>query len=179
MTPWFIATEPFGPNDGFRWSTYIAWSGLTQLDELVSLDGMLCPSVLHGDIADDDWPHIVNEDFMLNFFVDLDYLKRRTVAIERTNLLSVFRNPDAQPVPPSPAWQFLGYDLVDTRGTASALTNCGGFPDVFANAELNAKGLLPTRERAVRAQAALLSRHEGHGHENCHVWAIFRATAAP
>ena len=46
MRPWFIATELFGPWDGDSWDEYIAWSGLTQLVELVSLDGPLCPTVL-------------------------------------------------------------------------------------------------------------------------------------
>ncbi|TGR67586.1 hypothetical protein EN866_40555, partial [Mesorhizobium sp. M2D.F.Ca.ET.223.01.1.1] len=69
----YIATEKFGPSDGPRWESYVAWSGLTQLNEVVTLDGMLCPAAL-GEIKDSYWPHIVNEDFMLGFFVDLDFL---------------------------------------------------------------------------------------------------------
>src|SRR5262249_8978200 len=61
MQPWFIATETFTPRSD-AWAKYVAWSGLTQLDEVVSLDPMLCPSVL-PDIKPQYWPHIVNEDF--------------------------------------------------------------------------------------------------------------------
>ena len=129
MQPWYIATETFTPRQGDSWNKYIAWSGLTQLDEVVSLDPMLCPSVL-PEIKADYWPHIVNEDFMLNFFVDLDYLLEQLSHIGDKNLLCVFRNPERQPLPDATLFEFLGYDLVDVQGSASALTNCGGFPDV-------------------------------------------------
>jgi hypothetical protein len=71
MQPWFIATETFTPQRGESWSNYITWSGLTQLDEGVSLDAMLCPTLL-PDLRDEYWPHLVNEDSMLNFFTDLE-----------------------------------------------------------------------------------------------------------
>jgi hypothetical protein len=75
---------------------YIAWSGLTQLEEVVSLDPMLCPSLL-PDIKTEYWPHIVNEDFMLNFFVDLEFLLGQVPDVAERNLLCVFRNPSSQP----------------------------------------------------------------------------------
>src|SRR5690349_20017430 len=142
MTPWFIATEPFTPADA-GWGKYIGWSKLTQLDEVVSLDPMLCPTILR-DIEDEFWPYIANEDFMLNYFVDLGYLTSKVAGVERKSLLCVYRNPTAQPSAPSSSFEFLGYDLVDTLGSASALTNCGGFPQAFANSELSSKGLLPS-----------------------------------
>jgi len=94
-SPWFIATERFDQSNA-GWEKYIAWSGLTQLDEVVSLDGSLCPTVLH-DIKPDYWNHIVNEDFMLHFFIDLDYLRKETTDICPNNLLCVFRNPSEHP----------------------------------------------------------------------------------
>ena len=171
MTPWFIATERFTPTDA-GWGRYIAWSGLTQLDEVVSLDPMLCPTVLKN-IEDDYWPHIVNEDFMLSYFVDLNYLVTQIAGVERKNLLCVYRNPESQPVARSSAFEFLGYDLVDTLGSASALSNCGGFPEVFSNSELTPKGLLANHTRAAQVQSEL--RRTGHDHSDCHLWAIFRA----
>jgi len=54
-------------------------------------------------------------------------------------------------------FRFTGYDLVDIHGTNSAFTNCGGFPDVFANSEISCHGLHPEDRQA-----------------NCHVWAIFQ-----
>jgi len=174
MVPWFIATEPFTPAAGQVWDRYVAWSGLTQLKEVVSLDGILCPTVLR-ETKDDDWPHIVNEGFALHFFVDFDFLMNQLTGIERRNLLCVFRNPQRHPQAPSFAdFRFLGYDLVDRECTISALTNCGGFPDVFANSELSPVGLLPDFARAIEAQRKLRSLHSEEPHANCNVWALFR-----
>ena len=74
-------------------------------------------------------------------------------------------------------FEFLGYDLVDVQASASALTNCGGFPDVFGGAELSSKGLLRSFARAVEVQALLRATRPGEAHANCDRWAIFRAVA--
>jgi hypothetical protein len=175
MQPWYIATKRFGPWDGETWRAYTEWAGLGGLRELVSLDAILCPTVL-PDIGPDYWPHIVNEDYMLAFFTDLAFLAAQIAAIPDRNLLCVFRNPPRHPTAPAP-FDFVGYDVVDIHGDVSALTNCGGFPDVFSNDELLPVGLLPTRERAFEVQARLKERHPDHGHTDCHVWAVFRAAA--
>lgn len=175
MVPWFIATEAFTLTDENRWADYVKWSGLTQLQELVTLDGMLCPTLL-PEIQDEYWPHIVQEEFMLNFFLDFEYLMTQVATTEKKNVLCVFRNPLERPEAPSVAsFRFLGYDLMDVQHTASALTNCGGFPDVFANAELTAEGLLPELGRAREVQAKLRSQYPDERHVDCHVWAIFKA----
>ncbi len=173
--PWFIATEPFTPADGARWIDYVKWSGLTRLDEVVSLDGMLCPTLL-PEIKAEYWPHIVQEDFMLHFFLDFDFLMSQVAGIEKKNVLCVFRNPVERPqAPPVAQFQFFGYDLVDVQGLVSVLTNCGGFPDIFANSELSSVGLLPELGRAIEVQAKLRSAYPHGSHTDCHVWAIFRA----
>lgn len=175
MTPWFIATEQFGPNDGDRWLEYIQWSGLTQLTELVSLDSLLCPPLLKH-IRDDYWPHIVNEDYMLSYFLDLEFLKREVAEIEKLNLLCAVRNPDSQlDNSPVDGFEFVGYDLVESQTGVSALTNCGGFPDVFANAELSVHGLLTDFGRARDVHEKLRSLHPEEAHANCDLWAIFRS----
>ncbi len=176
MQPWFIATKPFGPKDGKAWQEYRDFSGLFQLDELVSLDSILCPAVLK-EIKDNYWLHIVNEDFMLSYFVDLDFLEKEIYGIVERNLLCVFRNPVSQRshdvVPAN--FEFLGYDLCETQGGISALCNCGGFPEVFSNSELSSKGLLRSHTRAVEVQGQLRLTHPKEPHADCHVWAIFRA----
>jgi hypothetical protein len=174
MIPWFIAKEPFSPKAGQRWEKYIAWSGLTQLVEVVSLDGMLCPSLL-PEVKDEYWPHIVNEDFMLNFFLNYDFLLAQVEKITEKNILCAVRNPRCHPPRPSVGdFRFLGYDLVDHECSISALTNCGGFPEAFANSELSNVGLLPTFERAVEVQRSLRSLYPEEHHADCDVWAVFR-----
>jgi hypothetical protein len=179
MQPWYIATETFTSRGGEAWQKSVAWSGLTHLDEVVSLDPMLCPTLL-PEIKTEHWPHIVNEDFMLDFFVDLEFLLDQLPASTDRNLLCVYRNPSSPPAAPKSSvnFEFLGYDLVDVEGSASALTNCGGFPDVFDNSELSSKGLLTLYSRAYDVQSELRARYPGNEHHaNCHVWAIFRAVA--
>ena len=90
------------------------WSGLEQLDEVISLDCSLCPTVL-SDIKTEYWNRIVNEDFMLHFFTDLNYLRGETASILRKNLLCVFRNPVTHPTAAQvpEGFEFVGYDLVD------------------------------------------------------------------
>jgi len=176
MEPWYIATQKFGPANDEKWRKYTEWSGLGALREVVSLDAILCPTLL-PDIRPDFWPHIVNEDFMLHFFRDLDFLLTRITTVPERNLLCVYRNPPQHPVPPKAPvdFVFVGYDLVDIHGDVSALTNCGGFPDVFSNDELQPYGLLPTRERAVEVQGKLRAHYPDDRHTDCHVWAVFRA----
>jgi hypothetical protein len=175
MIPWFIATEQFDKSDA-GWAKYIAWSGLEQLEEVVSLDSSFCPTVL-PDIKAEYWNYIVNEDFMLHFFTDLDYLRSEIVSILRKNLLCVFRNPFGQPseaqVPEG--FEFIGYDLLDKESGTSALMNCGGFPKAFSNSELSEKGLLRAHERARTVQDALVREYPHEHHADCHLWAIFRA----
>lgn len=172
MTPWFIATRRFGPHLGDVWTRYVDWSGLHQLEELVSLDG-LCEPLL-PDIEPDFWPHIVQEDYMLSFFVDLTFLEGKIASLGQRNLLCVFRNPDDDPTPPEGRFEFLGYDLVDVMGGVSALSNCGGFPAAFENRELSRHGLLTTRARAFEVRGLLRQTYSTEAHADCHVWAIFR-----
>jgi hypothetical protein len=139
---------------------------------------MLCPTLL-PEIKNEYWPHIVNEDFMLNFFTDLDFLLAQISGMPERNLLCIYRNPP-NPPPPSTGpvrFEFLGYDLVDVQGSASALTNCGGFPDVFGSGELSSKGLLTSHARAFQVQSELRAKHPEEHHADCHVWGILRAVA--
>ena len=92
-------------------------------------------------------------------------------------VLCVVRNPEGQPTLPAAlaSFTFLGFDLVDVQSSASALTNCGGFPDVFANTELSPHGLLTSHARVLEVKAGLREKHPHEPQGNCHVWAVFRA----
>lgn len=174
--PWYLITERFDPGCGERWMRYLSWAKLPQLTEAVSLDESLCPRPKDG-IRAEDWPHIVDEDFMLDYFTDLEYLLRRRGGAAGRNLLCLFRNPKEHPTPPSGPYgfRFEGYELEDVQGGISALTNCGGFPLAFAAEELNSHGLLPTLERAREVRKALRRHYPQEPHADCHVWALFRA----
>jgi len=144
------------------------------LTEVVTLDGMLGPVAL-GETKDSYWPHIVNEDWMLDFFVDSQFLLSELSNTSELNILSVIRKPSADVR--SIDWggfTFLGYDLLDQEVATSALTNCGGFPDVFANSELSQVGLIANFDRAVEIQDMLRRMHPEERHADCNIWAISR-----
>ena len=128
-TPLFTANRRFDPDDGDGWTNFIAWSGLTQLREVVSLDNMLCAGVFDG-LRDEDWQHNVQADFMLEFFYDLPYVLSRTAGIERVNVLAVTLRPRPEDLAWSdPAFTFEGFDLLEESGGVSTSLNCGGKDD--------------------------------------------------
>ena len=177
MQPWYIVTEKFSPQDGAKWDSYIKFSGLTQLTELVSLDNLLCTRVLK-EVKASYWDHIVNEDCMLDYFTDLPFLLGEIDSFEGRNLLGVYRNPQSPPPPPAAAgikFEFIGYDLTERDGSTSALTNCEGFPDAFSNPELSEFGLLTSFSRAAEVQVELHRAYPEEHHANCDRWAVFRA----
>ena len=75
-TPLFLATERFDPTEGEKWQKYCGWARIPALVEVVSLDATLCGHIIK-EFQDEDWQHIVCEDFRLDYFLHLDYLKRK------------------------------------------------------------------------------------------------------
>ena len=55
----------------------------------MSLDGMLCPRLLR-DVKDEYRPHIVTENFTLDFFLNFDFLMTQVEGIKGRNVLCVF-----------------------------------------------------------------------------------------
>lgn len=170
-----MARRRFDPAAGERWTAYVAWSGLSQLREVVSLDEMLCPTVPEQLLAA-DWEYKVHADYQTTCFHSLDYLRERVGGETGISLLAILQNPSADDVERVvlPGFVLRGYDIVDVEGGVSALTNCGGFNDVFANAELSPVGLLPELGRAYEVQGALRAGYPHERHARCHVWAIWR-----
>lgn len=171
----FIATERFDPSDGAKWEGYCQWAKIPGLLEVVSLDTMLCPHLITK-FLDEDWNHMVLEDFRLDYFYDLDYLTRRVRDLPKRNILGLYRNPEAHIVnAPAPgAFDFIGYDLIEEQTQISALTNCGGFPDVFHNDELNRFGLIGGFDRTSEVRHRLAERHPKESHAQCEMYAIWR-----
>jgi hypothetical protein len=170
----FIATEPFNPSDGAAWEKYIEWAKIPHLKEVVGLDMSLCSRVVK-DIRDEDWAHIVIENFRSYYFRNLDYLLKRAGKTTR-NILGLYRNPETHIIePPGDGdFQFLGYELIDEGVQISALTNCGGFPETFSNDELNEYGLISSFVRANQIRDELLKNNPEEPHADCEMYALWR-----
>jgi hypothetical protein len=175
LDPLFVASERFDKSNGDRWESYTQWAKIPALVEVVSLDTMLCPTIL-PDLSNEDWQHNVQEDFRLNYFYDLDYLIRRTAAVSRKNVLGLYKNPDGHidSPPGSGAFAFVGYDLIEDDTQTSALTNCGGFPGTFSNSELNEYGLVTDFSRAFEIRRLLPQNNPTEPHAKCELYAIWR-----
>ncbi len=72
----FAACQKFDSRCGDSWSQYIEWSGFHHIQEIVSIDTMLCPSLIDT-LIDDDWKFNIHADYRVYFFHNLEYLKRR------------------------------------------------------------------------------------------------------
>ncbi len=68
----------------------------------------------------------------------------------------------------------MGYDLIEEETQISALNNCGGFPKVFANDELNKYGLLDGFERTREVRRLLAQQYTDEHHAKCELYAIWR-----
>ena len=174
-TPLFIATERFDLTDGEKWLKYFEWAKIPALKEVVSLDTCLCGHLIK-DFLDEDWKHIVCEDFRLSYFKDLDYLLKRVFDVQRRNILGLYRNPAEHiSVPPSNRdFNFMGYDLIEDATQISALSNCGGLFEVFGNGELNSSGLISQFNRASEVKKLLAEKYPEEPHADCEMYAIWR-----
>jgi hypothetical protein len=175
MTRLYIATERFDPSDIERWKEYCDWAKIPGLVEVVSLDSLLCPRLI-TELKEEDWQHNVCEDFRLDYFYHLDYLLERVAHVSRRNVLGLYRNPDVFAVEPPGTGEFvfMGHDLIEDETQISALTNCGGFPDVFSNEELNGYGLIGDFARASEVRRLLAERHPEEHHARCELYAVWR-----
>jgi hypothetical protein len=176
MTFGYCALERFGPVDGDPWRTYLKGAGIKGVDEIISLDGLLCPSVINPEhIADGN--HLVPNENGFILLDDLGYLQERLIGVDRhkANLIWTTREPQAgvRIQAPSPSFVFKGYDLVERRGDISALTNCGGWPE-FSSFEFSRWGLLLDLGEAIELKRVLRLHHPGEHHADCDIWAIFR-----
>jgi hypothetical protein len=134
----YSTVKRFDPGCGEAWQKFIDWSGLTQPREVISLDGILCPTVFQ-DLTTEDWQHNVQEDFKINLFHDLNYLVRRVAGNVQVNVLALIQNPTDDEVCSfsDHRFRFRGFDLVELQTGISALVNCGGFPKAFSPADLS------------------------------------------
>jgi hypothetical protein len=136
---------------------------------------MLCPT-FPEELTAADWEYNVHADYQTSYFWSLEYLQGRVAGEPSLNILAVLQSPSAGDLESVelPGFSFLGFDLLDVCGAVSALTNCGGFDEVFGKEEISDLGLLRDLVRAYEVQRGVRAAHPYEPHAECHVWAIWR-----
>jgi tetratricopeptide (TPR) repeat protein len=177
---WYIATKRFGPHQEAEWKKYLAWSGLSHLRCVISLDGILCPPLVN-ELTAEDWQHNVQQDNFTDYFLDAGYLLHRIEVIDcDANLLAVVREPqeDCGNLAVGPGFYFRGYDLIETPTGVSALTNCGGFDLAFQPDDLNEFGLIPRYDAGRKIQQLLRDKYPEEAHAQCDLFALWSLETA-
>lgn len=172
----FAACQKFNSSCGESWTRYIEWSGYDQIQEIVSADSILCPSLI-DELIDDDWNFNIHADNRVYLFRDFEYLMRRVnYDPSHHNILALTEQPVKTPFYPS-QFTFCGYDILDSDDSISVLLNCGAFPSIFSAADLNPLGLLDELGRATTIADNIRKAHPDDSHcGDCRVWGIARLT---
>lgn len=180
MTVLYTARAKFDKSsetDKMAWEKYVEWSRLSQLSELISLDGMLNERLIAPDRNDEkEWDYIVIDNmYETGFFTTLDYVLKKMAEKEKYNLLAVIINPatDCKFIEIE-NFQFIGYDLLDKYYDISALSNCSGFDETFRPEELNRFGLIEDFDRAMEIRENLLTNNPEEVHADTNAIAIWR-----
>lgn len=164
----FVAVETFYPRQN-----YINWSRLFQVEQVVSIDCMLCPRVF--EYSDKEFCHYV---WLGHYFVyrDLDWLLSKLDNKTDMQILALIREPemDCRAYVNDERLKFYGYNLLEDGTSISALTNCGGFDDVFLPSEISKFGLIEDYEKAKHIQTKLKENYPNEAHAHCALWAIWR-----
>lgn len=175
MDFWFKVVKRFGPQKGESWTSYISWAELPHLKEVVSLDNMLCPSIIDK-LTTEDWQQNIQEHFRTDFFYNLDYLLTRTNNAKDVNILAVIFEPesDVKNALADTRFSFYGYDLIEEGSGISAVNNCGGFEKAFKSSEVSEFGLIDDFVTARTIQKRLIDFYPEEIHAECDLWAIWR-----
>jgi hypothetical protein len=177
---WYTARRTFDADnqEDFGWQQYIEWSRLYQVKELVSLDGILNHLLFEPNFnAEDEFKHIVIEDenTVTAFFNSLEYVIEKAKETDYFNLLAVVKEPnETKAVQLENDFDFMGYDLIETTGDISALTNCGGFDETFLPEALNEYGLISNFNSAVDIQKNLKINNPMEAHADCDLFEVWR-----
>ncbi len=112
----------------------MAWSGLTHLQEVISLDRLLNGSTFKPDNnSQDDWGFIITDGgYITNFYTSPAFVLDKVEGQLCFNFIAAVKEPDEQKNTVLGAdFEFVGYELLDKEYGISVLTNCGGFDEIF------------------------------------------------
>jgi hypothetical protein len=166
----YKVVEPFGPESGDAWTSYINWTHQATMERFDSADGMLREDCFEPQTKE-DWKNCVNENFKLNLITNLEYAR----TIQGRNQGSVIVGVDIELESGYREDKgLLGYDIVEEYCHISLITNWGTDGDEFEKIEFKRNGLIGELNEALALRDTLRANYPGDSHaSNCHVWAIY------
>ncbi len=174
MSAWLYTIRQRFTPDLSRWDSYIEFSGFKQIRELITLDSMMCPSII-SELRDEDWNHNVHEDWKTELFYNSEYLITRDGFDSKTQqVLGIIQRPERS-ASTLPNLENCGFDIMDSYFGNSTLTNCGQVPEAFSPSAVNQYGLLENLDEAYRIRDRMRQLQPDDPHlGNCDVWQISR-----
>ena len=114
--------------------------------------------------------------YFANCYRNIDYVKNNTPASWQSNILAVLPKPELDcSAIKIDGFEFIGYDLLDQSNDTSAITNCGGFDNIFSTDILNKHGLINDFATAIQLRETLFEKHPEEYHADSNVWAVWKA----
>ncbi len=173
----YAALQTFDSSSSEVWEKYVAWSHLTQLREVVTLDCVLCPSVLEPRMGE-DWQHMSEEYMSYDLFAELDYLLDRVSSTKGDcQIIATACEPNGNEVKDfdDNRFVFKGFDVLDRPLGFSLLTNCGSLEKAFMPSDLSDCGLITSYERANIVCDLLREQYPNIEHAvTSNIWAVWR-----
>jgi hypothetical protein len=171
----YVALRKLNPSGHGERQNIVQSHGLSQLREVVSLDSMLCPSVIQS-LTEEDMRHKVHEFLAHDFFSDLSYLMKRVANESQIEILAVLPEPTLAQVSQfnDPSFEFLGYELIDTETRIDPLLNCSTFKSLIPVEKLTNAGLISDFDKARQIQKELTDKFPDHVHSETVLFAIWR-----
>lgn len=174
----YFLRKRFSPQLEKAWLDYTSWAKIPSLEEIIGLDARLNPELPENFSDADEEAYELTDDHQIGYFSDLNHAIDLAKNDADTTLLAAYRNPDHEiKLPPSTNFHFIGYELLEDTTETSALTNCGGFPAIFQNSELNRYGLIENFQRAREIQQLLSETFEHEPHAQCTLYSLWRYQA--
>jgi hypothetical protein len=165
----FAAVETYFPAQNYK-----EWSKLYQIKEFVSICSF-CPAVIEITSWVSPYLSYLDPYWVYN---DLDHLLYKVQKINKNDfqILAVVKEPDTECTYyfEDSRFKFYGYDLIDTTGNISALTNCGGFDKAFSTDDISIYGLIEDFNKVQEVQKELIEKYPEEPHAKCFLWAIWR-----
>lgn len=171
---WYGAFLILDKRRGKFFEGYLNFAGLDQREEIITLDGMLCPSIF--EIDDEGWNYLHNNICISDLYSDAAYTSKRMEGRDDANLLAVVLEPQVNKSAKEliQNGKFIGYDIMDVDWGISILTNCG-CNKVMGSVGRNNYGLVDDFELTYSLRDENARVYEGESHSDgyvCEIWKI-------